>query len=84
MTKISRLRIYRNDDALTKIVVSFYKITTLTPTFLNVAIGQLYGEFSQPEIRSVLRLEDMDHIDLALVQRVIENAKLYFVDVRNA
>jgi len=29
------------------VVLSFVNITSMVPTFLNVAIGQLYGEFSE-------------------------------------
>lgn len=67
-----------------RVVLSFCKITTLTPAFLNAAIGQLYGKFSEAAIRSALKLVDIDPIDLALVMRVIENAKQYFADVRTA
>ena len=34
------------------VVISFNKVTTLTAAFLNAAIGQLYGTFSE-EIRSL-------------------------------
>lgn len=60
------------------IVLSFRMVTTLTPTFLNTAIGQLYGEFSAVEIHSMLKLQDIEPPDLEMVKRVIENAKLYF------
>lgn len=32
------------------VIVSFLNVTSLTPAFLNAAIGQLYGEFSAEEI----------------------------------
>ena len=62
------------------IILSFHKITTLTAAFLNTAIGQLYGTFSEEKIRSLLKVKDMEPVDLALLKRVIDNAKLYFRD----
>ena len=62
------------------ITLSFHRITTLTAAFLNAAIGQLYGTFSEEKIRSLLNVKDMDPVDLALLKRVVDNAKLYFKD----
>jgi hypothetical protein len=45
---------------------------------LNVAIGQLYGEFSEDEIRARLSVTDISQQDLALVKLVVDNAKVYF------
>ena len=60
------------------ITLSFHKITMLTAAFLNAAIGQLYGTFSEEQIRSLLKVKDMEPVDLALLKRVVDNAKLYF------
>ena len=62
------------------VVLSFYNVTTLTSAFLNAAIGQLYGTFSEEEVRAQLKVEDMEQDDLALLKRVVDNAKLYFKD----
>ena len=62
------------------ITLSFHNVTTLTSAFLNTAIGQLYGAFSEEQIRSRLTVEDMEQDDLALLKRVVDNAKLYFKD----
>ena len=62
------------------VVLSFRNVTTLTATFLNTAIGQLYGTFSEAQIRSRLKVEDVEADDLALLKRVVDNAKLYFKD----
>lgn len=62
------------------VTLSFYNITTLTAVFLNTAIGQLYGEFSKEQIRALLKVRDMQPDDLALLKRVVENAKQYFKD----
>lgn len=63
-----------------KVVLSFHNVTTLTSAFLNAAIGQLYRTFSEERIRDLLKVEDMDQDDLALLKRVVDNAKLYFKD----
>jgi hypothetical protein len=63
-----------------KVVVSFDRVETLISAFLNAAIGQLYGEFTEEEIRSSLSVRDMTQEDMALLKRVVDNAKLYFKD----
>ncbi|RKU30228.1 hypothetical protein C6497_04505 [Candidatus Poribacteria bacterium] len=67
-------------EAERDIVVSFKNVSTLTSAFLNAAIGQLYGVFDEEQIRSKLKVEDAEQDDLALLKRVIDNAKLYFKD----
>ena len=74
---------YRLDVALKanrEVVLSFRNVTALTAAFLNTAIGQLYGTFSEKHIRDLLRVEDAEQDDLALLKRVVDNAKLYFKD----
>lgn len=58
--------------------LSFYNVSILTSAFLNAAIGQLYGKFSEEQIRSLLKVQDIQPDDLALLKRVIETAKQYF------
>lgn len=62
--------------------LSFRNVTTLTSAFLNAAIGQLYGEFGEDQVRELLRVEDMEPDDMALLKRVVDTAKLYFKDPR--
>ncbi|HBT97287.1 MAG TPA: hypothetical protein DEB25_06495 [Desulfobulbaceae bacterium] len=62
------------------ITLSFKNISTLTSAFLNAAIGQLYGNFSEEKIRTALKVEDVAQDDLALLNRVIKTAKEYFHD----
>lgn len=62
------------------VILSFYNVSTLTSAFLNAAIGQLYGEFSEEQIRSSLKVKDIQPDDLALLKRVVETAKQYFKD----
>ncbi len=62
------------------ISLSFRDVSVFTGAFMNAAIGQLYGTFSEEQIRSRLKVVDAEPDDLALVERVGENAKLYYKD----
>lgn len=62
------------------VAISFHNISTLTSAFLNAAIGQLYGKFSEEQIRALLKVQDMQPDDMALLKRVVETAKEYFKD----
>jgi hypothetical protein len=61
-----------------RIILSFQNVTMLTSAFLNAAIGQLYGSFSEEQIRSLLEVQEMQSDDLALLKLVVETAKQYF------
>ncbi|MDR1829703.1 MAG: STAS-like domain-containing protein [Candidatus Fibromonas sp.] len=63
-----------------KVVLSFLNVTMLTSAFLNTAIGQLYGSFSGEDIKSCLSVSGLSELDLALLKRVVENAKCYYKD----
>lgn len=67
-------------EAERNVVLSFQNVTTLTSAFLNAAIGQLYGKYAEDVIRSLLKVEEAKQDDLALLKRVVDNAKLYFKD----
>lgn len=77
-------KVYDRLDAALKegghVALSFRNITTVTSAFLNAAIGQLYGSFTEEQIRSLLVVQDMQSDDLALLKRVVETAKQYFKD----
>lgn len=62
------------------VTLSFHNVTSLTTAFLNAAIGQLYGQFTEEQIRALLRVRDMQPDDMALLRRVVETAKQYFKD----
>jgi len=61
-----------------KIDLSFAYVNELTPTFLNSAIGQLYGCFPAEQIESNLLFMDISEEDEIILKRVIERAKTYF------
>lgn len=65
------------------IVISFAGVTDIISAFLNAAIGQLYGEFSESLIRELLTVRDLAPDDLDLVKRVNSNAKVYFKNRQN-
>jgi len=62
------------------VTVSFLNVSSLTSAFLNAAIGQLYGSFSENEIRSKLKVADLEPDDRELLKRVVDTAKEYFKD----
>ena len=62
------------------VTLSFRNVSSLTSAFLNAAIGQLYGTFSEDQIRAKLKVRDMQPDDLALLKRVVDTAKQYFKD----
>lgn len=77
-------KVYDRLDAALKanreVVLSFRNVTALTAAFLNAAVGQLYGTFSEDHIRDLLKAEDAEQDDLALLKCVVDNARLYFKD----
>ncbi len=61
-----------------KVALSFAKVETLISAFLNAAVGQLYGKFTEDKVRALLAVKDMDQEDMSLLKRVVDNAKVYF------
>lgn len=62
------------------IILSFMNIKILTSSFLNTAIGVLYKDFSEDEVKTLLKVEDLSPTDTVLLKRVIDTAKLYYKD----
>ena len=59
--------------------LSFKQVRDLTSAFLNTAVGQLYNEYSEAEIKD--RLMPPTHAskdDLVLLKRVVDRAKAFF------
>ncbi len=63
-----------------KVELSFSEVTDLTSAFLNAAIGQLYGKFSEEFIRENLSFKDLAKEDRAIMKKVADRAKSYFKD----
>ena len=62
------------------VVLSFDNVTALTTPFLTAAVGELYRTFGEEKINSLLTVEGAEPDDLALLDRVVRNVKLYFKD----
>jgi len=65
------------------VILSFAGVEDVTSAFLNAAVGQLYAEFGEHQIREKLRVEDADGDHLALLKRVVERAKEFFRDAEH-
>jgi len=63
-----------------QITISFKNITMLISLFLNVSIGQLYGTFSEEDIRAQVKVEGLSSDDLELLKSVVDNAKKYYTN----
>lgn len=61
-----------------RIILSFENVEDLTSAFLNAAVGQLYSEFSEQQIKECLSVIDTKQEDLVLLKRVVERAKEFF------
>lgn len=60
------------------VTISFHGVKTIISAFLNSSIGQLYGEYTEADIRQLLSVDGLAPEDLALLKRVVDNSKLYF------
>jgi hypothetical protein len=63
-----------------RVRLSFEDVDALTSAFLNVAVGQLYGEFSEDEIKAGLSVTGASRDDLHILKRVVDRAKEFFRD----
>ena len=61
-----------------QVTISFENVIILISLFLNVAIGQLYGSFSEEDIRAHLKVEGLCSDDMELLKSVVDNAKKYY------
>jgi hypothetical protein len=68
-----------------RVVLSFSGVTRMTTAFLNAAVGQLYGEFSEEIIRERLAPPiDYEPWHLSRLKLVVDRAKVYFRDIGRA
>jgi hypothetical protein len=69
---------FKRGDAVS---LSFAGIGRLTTAFLNAAIGQLYNEYSEDQVRAqLLPPRDATPVQLELLKKVVDNAKRFFAD----
>jgi hypothetical protein len=61
--------------------LSFEGVGRLTTAFLNAAVGQLYNEYNEDEIRTMLRApKSASGIQLEILKKVVDNAKRFFAE----
>ncbi len=65
------------------VIISFDRVSMLISLFLNVAIGQMYGSFSEDEIRAKLQVDGLSGDDMELLKRVVDNAKKYYANPKS-
>lgn len=63
--------------------ISFEQVTMIISLFLNAAIGQLYNEFNEDELKSRLTVSGLADDDLAMLKRVLDNARRYYADPKS-
>ncbi len=77
-------RVFHEIDAALKegnrVLLDFEGITLLITTFLNAAIGQLYGSYDVKFIQDHLAVEHMSDQDKSILRLVTRRAKEYFAD----
>ena len=62
-----------------RVTLSFSGITRMTTAFLNAAIGQLYGEYTEAKIRQHLAPPvDVENWHLHRLKLVVDRAKQFF------
>lgn len=61
-----------------KVQINFKGVEIIVSTYLNAAIGQLYGEFEIEFIQNHLSIQNMQNDDLNILKKVTDTAKQYF------
>lgn len=60
------------------VTLNFSDINTLTTAFLNTAIGQIYGEFSEEKVKTHLSVAEITNAQAITLKRVIDTAKQFY------
>lgn len=63
-----------------KVILSFLNIEMLTTAFLNTAIGQLYKDYSEEQVKTHLQVTDISESGKVALKRVVDTAKLFYKD----
>lgn len=63
-----------------RVILSFAGIETVIPAFLSSAIGQLYGEFSEAAVDSLVAVQDLPEAVQPTVACSRQWAKAYYRD----
>ena len=68
-----------------RVALSFQNVSRMTTAFLNAAVGQLYGEFSEEQLREMLAPPiHAEPWHLNRLKLVVDRAKVYFRDPKRA
>src|SRR5262245_41571519 len=68
-----------------RVAISFQNVTRMTTAFLNAAVGQLYGEFSEDHLRAMLAPPvHAEPWHLSRLKLVVDRAKTFFRDPTTA
>jgi len=68
-----------------RVALSFQNVTRMTTAFLNAAVGQLYGEYTEAQLRELLAPPiNAEPWQLSRLKLVVERAKVYFRDPKGA
>lgn len=70
--------VYKAFKEKKKVVLSFLNVDILTTAFLNNAVGQLYKDFTEEEIKENLAIENISNPGAVALKRVVDTAKLYY------
>ena len=60
------------------IELNFQGVSMVTAVFLNVAIGQLYGNYTSEQLRSRIFFTNLSGEDALRVKKVVDNAKIFY------
>ena len=64
-----------------RVALSFRGVTRLTTAFLNAAVGQLYGEFSEEHLRrQIAPAVEAESWHLKRLKDVVDRAKIFFAN----
>ena len=63
-----------------QVELSFLNVEILTTAFLNTAVGQLYRDFTEEQVKEALSVADITASGRVALRRVVETAKLYYKD----
>lgn len=71
-------RIKQSIDLGAKVELSFLNIQILTASFLNYAIGQLYGHYDYAKIKEVMSVTNISNDHKYILKKVTDNAKEFY------
>jgi len=63
-----------------EVEISFAGVEDLTTAFLNSAIGQLYKDYSEEDLKARMNVSNYEQDDLVILKRVVDRAKGFFKD----